>query len=407
MAVGIIAEYNPFHAGHAYQISEVRRLTGDEEIVALMSGSFTQRGEPAILDKWTRACAAVSGGCDLVLELPFVSAVRSAQDFARGGIKIFSELGVIDSLAFGSEFDNLEKLQRVAKVFDEENFSDRLRGQMAKGISYAESVAKILADSAKIDEKILRQPNTILAVEYLRVMPKNFSPLLIPRTGGAYNETILRENFSSAAAIRSAIREKNPDLKKISSSISDEVLQTLLTEKSFGLIDEEFLLRPILAKVIASKATDLQKIFGVNEGLEFRIISAAKSAKTFEEFCGAIVGRRYPLSRIKRLLLHFLTDFTKEREKFFSENASDFARVLAFNSRGKNLLKKIRSSSTIPIISKVTKHLTERDIFECRRTLEPYRKKILFDVTAENLRGILFTRPRNFFADFSTSPIFM
>ena len=342
-----------------------------------------------------------------MLELPFVSAVRSAQDFARGGIKIFSELGVIDSLAFGSEFDNLEKLQRVAKVFDEENFSDRLRGQMAKGISYAESVAKILADSAKIDEKILRQPNTILAVEYLRVMPKNFSPLLIPRTGGAYNETILRENFSSAAAIRSAIREKNPDLKKISSSISDEVLQTLLTEKSFGLIDEEFLLRPILAKVLTSKATDLQKIFGVNEGLEFRIISAAKSAKTFEEFCGAIVGRRYPLSRIKRLLLHFLTDFTKEREKFFSENASDFARVLAFNSRGKNLLKKIRSSSTIPIISKVTKHLTERDIFECRRTLEPYRKKILFDVTAENLRGILFTRPRKFFADFSTSPIFM
>ena len=137
MIAGIIAEYNPFHAGHAYQISEVKKFFPDAEIVAIMSGSFTQRGTPAILDKWTRARLAVEGGADLVLELPFTSAVRSAQDFARGGVRILSRLGIIDKIIFGAEFSDLKKLREVAKIFDEKNFHDELKQKLSAGVSYA------------------------------------------------------------------------------------------------------------------------------------------------------------------------------------------------------------------------------------------------------------------------------
>ena len=155
MAIGIIAEYNPFHAGHAYQIAAAKKITG-EEVVAVMSGSFTQRGSPAILDKWTRARLAISGGVDLVLELPFVSAVRSAQDFARGGIRLLKNLGVVDTLAFGAEVADLPKLKSAASAFEEKFFAAELRGLMSAGTSYAAAVTKILAQVTKLDEKLLR-----------------------------------------------------------------------------------------------------------------------------------------------------------------------------------------------------------------------------------------------------------
>ena len=172
MAVGIIAEYNPFHAGHAYQI---KKICG-AEVVAVMSGSFTQRGSPAILDKWTRARLAVIGGVDLVLELPFISAVRSAQDFARGGIRLLESLGVVDTLAFGAEVANLSALKVAASAFEEKCFSDELKRLMSIGTSYAAAVTKILSSVTRLDEKILRQPNTILAIEYLRALPEKISP---------------------------------------------------------------------------------------------------------------------------------------------------------------------------------------------------------------------------------------
>ena len=210
MATGIIAEYNPFHAGHKYQIQEVRRKFFDEEIIAVMSGSFTQRGEPAILDKWTRAALAVENGIDLVLELPFASAVRSAQDFARGGVRLLNSLGIVDKLAFGAETADFKKIQAAAQVFNEKYFADKVKLKMSAGISYAAAVTKILSEETNSAENFFRQPNTILTVEYLRALPENILPVLIERTGSAYNDKILQENFSSASAIRAEVYKKNP-----------------------------------------------------------------------------------------------------------------------------------------------------------------------------------------------------
>lgn len=386
MFVGIISEYNPFHAGHAYQISEVRKIFPDAKIISVMSGNFTQRGTPAIFNKFVRAKFAVEGGCDLVLELPFVSAVRSAQDFARGGIRILKNLGVVDKIIFGAEFSNLEKLRAAAEIFDKKFFHDELKNKMSAGISYAAAVTKILSESLKIDEKILRQPNTILAVEYLRALPKNIEPILIQRVGGGYNDLNLQEKFSSASAIRAAVFEKNPDWEKISASVDKKILIELQNEKNFGLVDENFLFRPILAKIFTSNTEEIKKIFGMEEGLENILIKSARSSKNFSELVNSMTSRRYQTSRIKRLLLYFLMNLTTE--KILEIQDADYIRPLAFNERGQKILKKIKKKSSLPIVNKISKHISRRD-FERGKIFEPYKKNLAVEITAENFYKIL------------------
>jgi len=396
MAIGIIAEYNPFHAGHAHQISAIKKFS-DAQIVVAMSGSFTQRGTPTILDKWTRARLAIEGGADLILELPFVSAVRSAQDFARGGIKLLDGLGVVDTLAFGAELANLSALKAAAAAFEEKFFAAELRRLMSTGTSYAAAVTKILSVATGLDEKILRQPNTILAIEYLRALPEKISPLVIERVG-AYDDLTLQEKFSSAAAIRSAVRKISPPWEKISACVSSGTLAALREEKNFA--DEKFLFRPLLAKLLTSTAGDLRKIFGMTEGLEYRLMNAA-SAKNFSALVETLTARRYTAARIRRLLLNFLLNITNEL--IAEADASTCARVLAFNERGRVLLKKISA----PVVTKLTKHLNRRDLLERRRILQPYQKILLADVLATNLRAILFDTPRRLQEDFSTPPKFV
>lgn len=399
MAVGIIAEYNPFHAGHEHQIAEVKRLCGSE-VVAVMSGSFTQRGSPAILDKWTRARLAVLGGVDLVLELPFVSAVRSAQDFARGGIRLLDSLGVVDTLAFGAEVTNVERLKLAAATFKEKFFSEELHRLMAAGMSYAATITRILSQVAGLDEKLLRQPNTILAIEYLRGLPESIMPLLIERVGAAYDDSTLHEEFSSASAIRAALYTDAPPWQRISAQVPAETLAALRAEKLSGLIDDKFLFRPLMLKLLTSRADELRKIYGMTEGLEYRLLNAT-TAKTFSEQVTTLTGRRYTASRIRRLLLYVLLNVTTA--EVAELDAATCARVLAFNERGRGLLKKIST----PVVTKLTKHLNRRDICERRRPLEPYQRILLLDVLATNLRGLLFDTPQAFYKDLSTPPVFV
>ena len=397
MAIGIIAEYNPFHAGHAYQIAQIKTLS-DAAIVAVMSGSFTQRGEPAILDKWTRARLAVANGVDLVFELPFVSAVRSAQDFARGAIRLLESLGVVDTLAFGAEVTDLSTLKRAALAFDEKFFADELHALMSQGTSYAHAVTKILSRVTDLDEKLLRQPNTILAIEYLRTLPETISPLLIARRGAAYDDATLHEEFSSASAIRAAIREPSPPWQKISACVDDETLTALRDEKLSGFVDENLLFRPLLTKLLTATAADLRKIYGMTEGLEFRLLNAASQAKNFSELVTFVVGRRFTASRVRRLVLYTLLDVTGEL--IAEADSSTCARVLAFNERGRRLLKKI----SVPVVTKPVKHLTRRDFTVGTRPLTPLQKILRTDVLATDLRATLFEPPKPRYSDFILSP---
>jgi len=184
--IGIIAEYNPFHHGHHFQLEEVRhKLPSESGVIIAMSGSFTQRGTVAILDKWARARHAVAGGADLVIEIPFVFCCRSAQDFARGGVSLLAKLGIVKYIAFGTETDDLSILQKIANQIDTAEIQHQLHERIANGYSYAVSLEQSLMQYSEISKSILRTPNNILAIEYLRAlrtMAPNIRPIGIQRT---------------------------------------------------------------------------------------------------------------------------------------------------------------------------------------------------------------------------------
>lgn len=397
--VGIIAEYNPFHNGHRYQIEQIRKRAKNVTIVAIMSGNFTQRGEPAILDKFTRAELAVNGGCDLVLELPFTSAVRSAQDFARGGVNLLKNLGIVDILAFGAEMDDIEPLKQVANQMNDLDFKSILHSKLNTGISYASAICQTLSKLTSIPEKILCLPNVMLAIEYLRALKSTeIKPLLIPRVSAGHNDKVLHSDISSASSVRNSVYSKNPAWSEISKTVDSKTLNALRTA---DLPIMEDLFRPLLTKIVCSNASELRKIYGMNEGLENKLIQATHTAQSLKEFINFVVSRRYIRTRIQRLLLHLLTGLTEERVKNF--DATHYARILAFNQRGRELIKKLKKSAQMPIITKMTQHITSRAIYEQGYILEVYQQKLSLDVISSDIFSII-RRNIKLGQDFTTSP---
>ena len=379
--IGIIAEYNPFHNGHRYQLEQLGTRIADAGIVAVMSGSFTQRGEPAILDKFTRAQLAINGGVDLVVELPFVFATRSAQDFARGGVGILSSLGV-KYLAFGSEVDALPEIKKAAELIDDDELKSKLREHLASGEGYAKALRAAL--STEIGEEIL-QPNAMLAIEYCRALrTTSIEPLLIKRIGANHDDMSIDGAIASGSAIRAALSKSN----LIGNVVDAQTFRKLQSTKPPSL---EKIFLPLRLKIINSTTTELRSIYGMAEGLENKILRAAREHSTYEEFLDALIGRRYTRSRIRRLMLHVLLDLTAERIKKF--DGVNYIRVLAFNERGREILRSIKKSS-VPVVTKLARHLTTRLMYDKLSTLEPYRQMLAFDVKAFELRELLRPTPR-------------
>jgi len=401
MVVGIITEYNPFHNGHRYQIEEIRKRIKNASIVVLMSGNFTQRGEPAILDKFSRAKLAVQGGCDLVLELPFVNAVRSAQDFACGGVNILKKIGIVDILAFGAEINSPEMLKKAANTINTDNFNKILHEKLNEGFSYANSICQTLSEITGIPKKILRLPNVILAIEYLRAINStNIIPLLIPRIGAEHNDIKLHSKISSAKSIREAIYLKNSVWSDIFQTIDDKTAK-ILQKTELPMIENLF--RPIITKIICSNNEELKEIYGMNEGLENKIISAAHSTNNLNEFIDSIVSQRYTRTRIQRLLLHFLIGLKKTHIEEFNDTC--YARILAFNQKGRELIRLMKKSTNIPIITKITQHINSQAIYN-NQNLDVYQKILSFDILSTDIYSILKQKV-NLGLDFIHSPKFI
>lgn len=380
MAIGIIAEYNPFHRGHRYQITEIRRRFGDVPIVAAMSGSFTQRGEPAILDKWIRARLAILGGVDLIFELPTNFVIRSAQDFARGGVELFSKLGSISNLAFGAEIDDLATLEKIACEIDSKSGQDRIRRGIESGLSYAAAV-----DSA-FEDQIFHQPNNLLAIEYLRSLKKtSIKPILIPRIDAYYNEANLRNGISSAKSIRLEVIKKSPDWNRIESA-GDQNLVLELQKSMKNFPNLENLFRILLAKLWTMDQNQLRQIRGVSEGIENRILQASQKSSSYLDLIERVRSKRYTRTRIARILLNIMLGIDRDR---FDE--IQYARILAFNQRGRKILRDLKKSSSIPIITKISEH---RELLE-------------LDITAANLWGLSLSKILPPFQDFFNSPIYL
>ena len=402
MVVGIIAEYNPFHNGHRYQIEQIRKKIKNAVIVVIMSGSFTQRGEPAILDKFTRAKLAVKGGCDLVLELPFIDSVRSAQDFARGGVNLLKKLGVVDILAFGAEIDDMNLLTKTVEIIDYVNFKNILHDKLNLGISYSKAICQSLSKITGINEKILKLPNVILAIEYLRVLKtSSIEPFLISRISANHNDNELHANISSASAIRKAIYSNEPIWNEIAKTVDNDTLYAL---QNTELPSIENLFRSLLIKITCSNKEYLKNIYGMNEGLENKIIDAAHNASKFTEFVDYIVSRRYTRSRIQRLILNLIIGVNKEQVKILDEVS--YARILAFNQYGRELIKSIKTATKIPIITKIAQHITSRAIYNQMQNLKLYQQKLTLDIISTDVLSIICSNI-TLGQDFITTPFYL
>ena len=368
---GIICEFNPFHEGHKYLIDKAREA-GAERIVCVMSGDFVQRGQPAISDKFDRAQAAVDGGADLILELPCIYAVNSADYFARGGIRILRGLGCIDTLVFGSECGDIDILQRCARQMlkESESFSEKLRELLSHGESYPYAYQSAASEVySKECADLLDDPNNTLALCYLRE--------IMLQKADMQAWTVKRSFPFSGTRIRDSIRYQDR--------------QKYFDERLFAVVR---------SRVLSSSVEQIAEICETSEGLEHRIVSALENADGTDSYIREIKSSRYTYAKVSRILMQLLLGITKEIVKAAEADNTAYAKVLAFNENGAEILRLAREKGSIPVISNINKNIskdsTEKrfididinssDLYSilCGRTISEYSDRVRIPVIINN-----------------------
>ena len=358
--LGIVTEYNPFHKGHAYMIEEAKKKAGADRVVVVMSGSFVQRGEPAIFDKWTRTEAALMNGVDMVLELPVLFAAANAETFARAAVRILEETGIVDVLCFGSESGDLHSMQEAARLMENETeeFQHILKEHLDEGLSYPAARAKALEIVSQISSEILSRPNHILGLEYLKALDRyncTMEPMTIKREGD-YNSPSLTDGFASAAAIRKALAEgrSTEALPQLPENVHDLYNKALSLGTAPCFWNE---LTPALHyKLRMSSAEEIQEIAEVVEGLENRILHSIDSCYDMKDVIDFIKTKRYTRTKIQRILLHILLDI-KEKEVAYFMNLPKmpYIRVLGFKKESSDILADLTEYAKVPVLTNLKK----------------------------------------------------
>lgn len=319
---GIVAEYNPFHKGHKYQIQKTKEILDCDVMIAVMSGNFTQRGEPAVINKWKRAVAACQNGIDIVIELPYIYSTQSAAKFSHGAISLLKMMK-ITHLSFGSECGNLENLLEIA---DTPINPDHLHQSMSQGMSFPKAYSLLTTEM---------MPNDILAVSYLKeIQDTTIEPILIKRTSNYLDDTL--QEVSSALAIRKALKQ-NEDL------LDTTPMQEELEQAFHPWIERYYpYLRTLL---LTADAEQLSQHFLFNEGIENHLIRQAKVSENFDEFLKNCVNWRYTASRIRRTCLQAMNQIRNSDVQKLP--ALDRPRVLAFNDKGRSYLKTLKKQNIL------------------------------------------------------------
>lgn len=346
---GLTAEFNPFHNGHKYILEEIRKHF--DAVAVIMSGSFVQRGDIAVTDKYTRAAAALKNGADLVIELPVIYALNTAQRFAFGAVATLDRTGIIDSLVFGSESGDKEELITCARIMENESaeISYKIKKYMSSGMSYPSARAK--AYEGIVRDDLISKPNNILALEYIQALHKIHSDMdifTIKRTN-VFHAREERGKIASAADIRKMMRE-NRDISEYVPSADFEIYDIKELDKALT-----YFLRTV-------SAGELARVNDVSEGIENRILSAAKVSLGFEEICAAVKAKRYTMSRVRRILLSSFLKITKED----AYREPEYIRILGMNKTGKTLLREMKSKAKLPVIIKAAV-LKDNEIFKIER----------------------------------------
>ena len=335
---GVICEYNPFHNGHKYLLEQIK--SDNNSVIAVMSGSFTQRGDVAIADKFSRAETAVKYGADLVLELPTVYACAPAETFARGAVQVLRGTGVLDSLCFGSETDDTELLKAAADIFEDERFKTELKANMESGDYYPKAVEKAAETihSQKL-AKLLSTPNNILAVEYLRALRgTDIGFKAVKRVGTNHDSNEVSGEYTSASNIRSIIKQGE--------SFSSFTPDYEITNPA----DFKNLERTVLYRMRTMNKDEIAALPDVKEGLENRIYDAVQTSGSLDELLDSVKTKRYTMSRLRRILVYALLGITAD----LPQTDAPYIRVLAFNKKGAELMSHIKKRSSLPLITNVS-----------------------------------------------------
>lgn len=364
MVLGIIAEYNPFHNGHLYHLLKSKEKANADCTVAIIGGNFTQRGESSLIDKWTKAEMAIANGVDLVIELPTLYSISSAENFADGAIKILNSLKIVDTLSFGAETEDLNKLNIIANILYNEpkEFKLILEGKLSKGISFPrareEALIQYLNDSSY--STILSSPNNILGIEYLKALKKHKSkiqPISIKRKDAGHLTLDYNGEVTSATAIRNLI--KSNDTKRAKKFLTPASYTILMEEIKNGHFVQDISLfeNIIIYNLRNMSLAEISNLPDVSEGLENLIKKAANSCNTIDEFINIVSSKRYTETRIRRILLYSLLKITK-KDINLSKKITPYVRVLGFNEKGKKLVSQIsKANPKISIITSVKKFI--------------------------------------------------
>ena len=355
-AAGIIVEYNPLHNGHIFHINKTREITHCDTLVAVMSGNFVQRGEPAFIDKHTRCSLALQSGVDLVLELPLIYSISSAEGFAFGGVSLLDSTKIVNSICFGSEAGSIDELSFIADILcrEPEEYKRLLKSSMKTGISFPSAREKALKEYAGLVgyplTESLSSSNNILSIEYLKALKRTGStivPYTIKRIGSSYNQSSLGGSISSATAIRKNIASHN-----VKDSLPEYVYSSIqsLEEKGRGPVSLGDLSDIILFTLRSKTLSQLSQLPDVGEGLEYRIKRASQDCGDVYQLIEQVKNKRYPATRIQRILLYSLFNINKELI-YLVKSPPSYIRVLGFNSRGREALSIINSISDIPVIT--------------------------------------------------------
>lgn len=389
--LGIISEYNPFHYGHLYHINESKKIINPDYTVAVMSGNFVERGDAAIIDKWSRAEMALNNGVDLVIELPLIYSISSAENFAMGSIKILDSLSMDTAISFGSECGNINILNSIAQVLCEEpkEYLSILNHELDSGISFPKArehaLLMYLNDIRKF-ANVLSEPNNILGIEYLKAIQKQKAKLratTIVRKGANYNDLDLKDKYSSASAIRHGLLN-NIDIKPYIPESSYKILQDKISKNEivYGLKTFE---QAIIYKLRTMSQEEIATLPDVTEGLENKIKKASDSCNNLADLTSMIKSKRYTMTRINRILLYALLNITK-KDIEESYKVIPYIRVLGVNQNGKELLSKIsKANKKINIVTspkkfldttknKFLKNMLEKDMFASNIYTLGYKK---------------------------------
>lgn len=358
-AVGLIVEYNPFHNGHLFHLSQSKQLTEQKDVVAVMSGHFLQRGEPALLDKWTRTRLALEGGCDLVIELPVAYATSSAEWFAHGAIATLDATGIVNDICFGTESGQLSPLIQAAKLLANEpaSFSNQLSELLKQGVAYPVAYSQAIVDTLpELKHFRFDLPNHTLGLHYLIALERLQSiivPHTIAREQAQYGDaSFAHHSIASATAIRKALLHTK-NLASVSSYVPQSTTNILERINPNNFMSWESFLQPLFYQLLVQTREQLRLYREINEGLENRIKDAIVNIKqpNFEELLAHLKTKRYTRTKLQRALLAILLQHTKAQlQPSFLKDGISYIRVLGFTDRGRMLLKKMKETAKVPVI---------------------------------------------------------